>query len=316
MANLRVLSVVEQVAAYLRGELLRGRWSDVMPGGDWVAGELGIARRTAEAALRLLEREGLLVGRGARCRRRIKLPEGNAVVRPLRVALLDYEPLRLADGCTLELQHLLNEAGHTAFFTKKCLLDLRMDVKRIARMVEKTSADAWVVGAGSREVLEWFAAQPVPAFAWCGRRRGLPIAGVGPDLLPPLLSATRRLIELGHRRVVNLVRQERRDPVPGHLERVILDELAAHDISTGPYNIPNWDDTGKGFQACLHGLFLHTPPTALIVNEVPLFFAAMQFLMNRGLRVPQDVSLLCSGGSPIFEWSEPTVTHIRWDTRP
>ncbi|MCX6879938.1 MAG: substrate-binding domain-containing protein, partial [Verrucomicrobia bacterium] len=46
------------------------------------------------------------------------------------------------------------------------------------------------------------------------------------------------------------------------------------------------------------------------------FFAAMQFLMNRGLRVPQDVSLLCSGGSPIFEWSEPTVTHIRWDTRP
>jgi DNA-binding LacI/PurR family transcriptional regulator len=40
----------------------------------------------------------------------------------------------------------------------------------------------------------------------------------------------------------------------------------------------------------------------------------MQFLMNRGLRVPQDVSLVCTDGSPIFEWGKPTVAH--WDTRP
>ena len=42
--------------------------------------------------------------------------------------------------------------------------------------------DAWVIIAGSREVLEWFVEQQIPAFALFGRRDGLPIAGVGPDL--------------------------------------------------------------------------------------------------------------------------------------
>ena len=51
-----------------------------------------------------------------------------------------------------------------------------MDAGRVSRFVRKTKADAWIVCAGSREVLEWFSAQPVPAFALFGRRDGLPIA--------------------------------------------------------------------------------------------------------------------------------------------
>jgi hypothetical protein len=70
--------------------------------------------------------------------------------------------------------------GNLLLLTEK---ELRMDVKRVGRMVRQTATDAWVVGAGSREVLEWFAAQPLPAFALFGRRDGLPLAGVGPDMV-------------------------------------------------------------------------------------------------------------------------------------
>ena len=317
MPALILSSPSEQVAAHLRGELGRGIWRGMMPGVPRLAAELGVDRKTVEAALRLLEREDLLTPQGSGRRRRIAVDAGK-IARPLRVAILDLEPpaVSLAEGYAAEMLHLLGEAGHSVFFADKCLQELHMEVEQVARLVRKTEADAWVVGAGSREVLEWFAAQPVPAFALFGRRRGLPIAGVGPDMVSVSGAIARRLIELGHRRIVMLARRMRRLPVPGGAERAMLNELAAHGIETGEYNLPDWVETSDGFHACLKELFRFTPPTAIIVDEVPFLVAALQFLGERGLRVPADVSLVCGDPDPAFAFCQPRIAHVHWDTRP
>ena len=317
MENWRVLTAAEQVAERLRAELYQGGWGGRMPGGSQLAVELGVGSNTMEAALRLLELEGLLVPQGAGRRRRIVLPEGKAA-RPLRVAILDHDPpaVSLAEGYMVETVHRLGEAGHSVIFADKCLLELGMDMGRLARLVAKTEADAWVVSAGSREVLEWFAAQPLPAFALFGRLRGLPIAAVGPDKMPAALAATRALIEHGHRRIVLLARRMRRLPVPGTYERTLLAELAVHGIETGAFNLPDWEETSAGFNTCLKEMFRHTPPTALILDEVLFLAATQQFLAGRGLRVPGDVSLLCTDADPAFAWCQPAIAHIRWDSRP
>ena len=65
----------------------------------------------------------------------------------------------------LELQHLLEDTGHAVFFAGKSLQELGMKVRRLACLVEETEADTWVVHAAPRDVLEWFAAQPMPAFS-------------------------------------------------------------------------------------------------------------------------------------------------------
>lgn len=317
MDNWRVLTAAEQVADRLRAELSRGVWDGRMPGGSRLAVELGVGSDTVEAALRLLERKGLLAPQGAGRRRRIVVPEGNAA-RPMRVAILDNEPpaLALSEEYVTELLHLLGKAGHIVFFADKCLQDLRMDVGRIARLVRKTKADAWVVRAGSREVIEWFAAQPLPAFALFGRFDTLPLASAAPDKVPAALAAMRAMIELGHRGIVLLTRRWHRLPTVGMFERALLDELAAHGIDTSPFNLPDWEETGEGFHACLKELFRVTPPTALILDEVLFLAATQQFLAKRGLRVPEDVSLLCTDADPSLEWCRPTVAHIRWDHRP
>ena len=312
---MRFMTIAEQVAGLLRGELLRGRWVGGLPGSRWLAQELEVNTKTVEVALRQLEREGVLVAQGAGRRRRIVLSAGETV-RPLRVAILNYEPPALTEGYVVELQHLLAEAGHTAFFTVKSLTELRMSVPRIRHLAAMTKADAWVVCSGSREVLEWFAAQPVPVFALFGRRRGLPIAGTGPDKPPALASATRHLIGLGHRRIVLLCRRVRRLPEPGATERAFLGELETHGMVTGDFNLPDWEESIEGFQECLEALFRLTPPTALIVDEAPFFIAAQQFLAARRLRVPEDVSLVCTDADRSFAWCQPAVAHIRWDSRP
>lgn len=308
-------NTAEQIANHLREELMRGRWTGMMPGQFRLAEELRASRNAVEAALRLLEHEGVLVSQGLGRKRLIASPDPKKA-RPMRIAILDYEPVPVTEGYTVELQYMLIEAGHVAFFAPKTLIELDMNVSRIRRMVEKTEADAWIVCSASREVLTWFAAQPLPAFALFGRRRGLPIAAAGPDKIPATVAATRALAELGHQRIVMLIRRATRLPKPGVVVRAFLDELKAQGITPGPYNLPDWEENPKALHKRLELLFRITPPTALIADEAPFYVAALQFCTSRGLRVPEDVSLICADPSPAFEWSRPTVAHILWETRP
>lgn len=287
-----------------------------MPGGDRLAAELEVGRDTVEAALKRLEEEGLLVNQGRRRGRRISISSDARGVPQIRVAILVGENDERKLDYVLEVQHELVEAGQRAFFAAQSMAQLGMDLKRIARMVKQTEADAWVVTAGPREVLEWFAGQGAPSFALFGRRRGLPIAGVGPDKPPAIAAAARALISLGHRRIVLLARPRRRLPEPGASERAFLDELAAHGIRPGPYHLPDWEESITGFHERLDSLFRLTPPTALIVDEATFYVAALQFCANRGLRVPQDVSLVCTDADPTFAWCRPPVAHIHWDSGP
>lgn len=313
--NLRFKSKVEQVADHLRDCMMRGRWGDNLPGRHELAKELGINCKTVEEAMRQLENEKLLVSQGVGRRRRIVIPDTTAA-HPLQVAVLNYEPGSRGENYMIDLLHQLADAGHNAFSSRKTLLELGMRVDRISKMVEETQADAWVVEGGSREVLEWFAERPVPVFALFGRRRGLPIASVGPDKLPAMSNLTRRLIELGHQRIVMLVRAERRLPAPGATERMFLNTLETHGIQPSAYHLPEWKESIDGFHQCLEGLFRLTAPTALIVDEAQFFTATMQFCVKRGIRIPEDVSLVCCDNDPTFAWCKPRISHIRWDSSP
>lgn len=287
-----------------------------MPGKDRLARELEVSPRTVERALKLLENEKVLEAQGLGKRRRVVAPDAGSEVRPLLVRILAYERSDEDLLHHIHLQGELQRAGHTARFATKSLQDLGMDVKRVAHFVEKTAADAWVVCSGSRPVLEWFAQQPVPAFAFFGSSSGIRIAGMVPRKNPALGEAVQRLTQLGHRRIVMLAHEDRLKPFPARFEQAFLDELAARGIPVGPYNLPLWKDTKEGFHRCLDTLFEHTPPTALIIAEPMLFHAARDHLAQQGRVAPRDVSLICDDPDVTFGWCHPAVSHIAWDHRP
>ena len=74
--------------------------------------------------------------------------------------VLLYEEAGGKASYMIDLLHRLRAAGHNAVFADKTMRGLGMDMKRIARYVEGTQADAWIVMAGSRDVLKWFS--PIP----------------------------------------------------------------------------------------------------------------------------------------------------------
>jgi len=315
MRPYRYTSSVEQLAAHLRGEIQRGELIGQMPGVDRLAATLGCSQRTVIGALKILEHEGMLLKQGAGRPSRIT-PETGSEARSLRVAILLGLPEDIRLDYIVNLQHQLDKEGHSVIFPSRSLSEMKLDLNRVSRLVASTKADAWVLEGATREVLEWFSKQPMPTFALFGHRHGLPIAGIGPDKAKAYRHVTRHLLGLGHRRIVLLARPSRLIPTPGLPERVFLEELEQAGIATGSYNLPQWDGTIDDLHRRVDALYKHTPPTALIIDESPIFLSVQHHLARRRILAPDQVSLVCTDGDPYFSALRPSIAHIQWSSEP
>lgn len=316
MARLIIQSPSEQVASHLRERILCGEIKGEMPGTPQLSERLGVDRKTIMAAMDLLGREGLLEAQGAGKRRRILVPEGEIEALPLRVAILLYEPDDRREHYVMELLSQLQSRGFHPYIASRTLRDMKMDVAKVAKHVGENEADAWVVIAGSLDVLGWFVNQPIPAFSLFGRASSFQIACTGPVKTPALKAAVGRLVDLGHRRIVMLAFEERRKPVPALFETNFLKILENHGIQTGAYNLPDWEENKVGFHRMLESLFRHSPPTAIIAHTVTLYAAAKDHLSRRGMLVPENVSMICIDPAPTFAWCEHEIAHMSWDSKP
>lgn len=303
---IHLLSHAEQLASYLRAEILRGRWRDEMPGVARLEAELGINHTTMGQALRLLEDEGLLESKGDRQRRRIIMPKSREPTS-MRVGIFLYEPADRYAYDVVRMQQYLMAAGYPVRIPRQSLTELDMNVERIARVCKRTSTDVWVVLSASRPVLEWFAHQPVPSIAFFGEYTpDLPMAAVKPSRDKAIAALMRRLVKSGHRRIVLLTRSGTEPPW-------FLNELQAHGIPAGEYNFPKVPQGKWGIQRCLNSLFAVSPPTAMLIDESVVFFATQNHLARHGIHAPEQVSLICADPDPSFGLHSPSIAHIHWD---
>lgn len=314
MPLLRPLSAVEQTALHLRRGIENRQWRKFMPGASKLALELGVNHKTVESALRQMEHEGLLENQG-QGRRRLIVRHATMTARPLHVAFLFYDEGDNYKEHLAKIPDKLEAGGHMVTILPKTLVDLKMNIRRIASLVQHTGADAWVVFAGPREVLEWFSRQAMPVFALFGRRENLPVASIGPDYGKAHAAAVQRLARLGHRRIVLLAHRERRLPEPGLPENAFLAELRNQGLPAGKYNLPEWQETPAGLGRLVDSLFSITAPTAFIVDEPGIFLGLQQILAARGIRAPEHVSLISTETHPLFNWCVPTLSHYDWNMK-
>jgi len=315
MNSLRIRSASEQVADFLREEIQRRVWTGTMPGEQWLVNQLHTGRNTVREALNLLEAEGVLLSQGHGRRRKIA-PIETPVTEVFRVAILLYCPRDRQDTNVHEIMHQLTKHGYEVKLVSKTLTELDMNVGRVAKMVKQVETDAWLVCAASSDVLNWFSAQSTPSFAVFGRFSQSKIAGTGPDKIPAYKEAVRRLVELGHRRIVLLLPPQVRKPEIAQFPKQILSEMESFGIKISSYNLPDWESSPTGLRQCLDLLFKVTPPTAIFIEEPFEFFAVRDYLAKKGIIAPRDVSLICSDYHPVFEWCDPSVSCIHWSIDP
>jgi DNA-binding LacI/PurR family transcriptional regulator len=87
--------------------------------------------------------------------------------------------------------------------------------------------------------------------------------------------------------------------------------MRLNGIKTGPYNVPDWEQSPAGLRRCLDSLFATTPPTAIIFDRPNEMIGAQLYLARKKIYAPEDISLI-SDDDPTFEWCEPPVCCFQW----
>ena len=179
------------------------------------------------------------------------------------------------------------------------------------------SADRLIVASRERQL-------PFVALAFGHRDETIPVIGI--DNIAGARAAAAHLAELGHRRFAILTMeftegnfgpatQERieaanywdsRDRVTGYRQA-----LAAHGID--PLSAPVFETRSdrETVSAGLEYVFSLSPaPTAILAESDIIAFLAIDWLRERGLRVPEDVSIVGFDGVPETARSNPPLTTI------
>ena len=170
MRQIKIKTAVEQISDAIRESIQSGEMKGTIPGAGRLAKALGVNHKTVESALRDLESEGLIINKGARQSRSVNSKNLKPTNSGIRIAIFLQDQSDVRDVMMVEIKHRLEESGHYPFFVNKSMIDLRMNKRRIARIVNRTETDAWILLAAPKEILEWFSKQESRAFAVFGYR--------------------------------------------------------------------------------------------------------------------------------------------------
>lgn len=135
--------------------------------------------------------------------------------------------------------------------------------------------------------------------------------------------ATKHLIDLGHRRIGHLTYNDQRRPLLKEMQKrqegyqkALEDagiEIHPEDIQGGPLFAANERPTQSYFDALgyapMNRLLLRKErPTAVFLLHFYFVFGALNAIKDHGLRVPEDISIVCIDDEPVAAHLNPAIT--------
>lgn len=125
------------------------------------------------------------------------------------------------------------------------------------------------------------------------------------------------LLDLGHRQIAEISGPLGDETRPGHYDAIIrhqtyLATLLAHGRTTGPWVSGDFSIEG-GYEAALRLVDLQEPFTAIFSGNDRMALGALHALRERGLRVPEDVSIVGYDDMLEAAYFDPPLTTVRQD---
>ena len=126
-----------------------------------------------------------------------------------------------------------------------------------------------------------------------------------------LCRAIEQAMKFGHRRISAPfwnVRASNYAPVAEVVETFFKAESIPFSEK---YNLPRFTGTtSREFYNSFFELFRYTPPTCVILYDLSHYLAFSSFLLKKGLRIPDDISIILLSEDPMIEEIFPTLAHF------
>lgn len=311
LSDFRRTSVADQASAAMRSAIEHGALADPLPGEHQLARQLGISRSSLRTAMAQLRAEGLIICSNGR-RARLNLSRLPAEVNsPPTVCIVCPESRETLANQLHPIVMEMRANCATRGIVWEEAFDARLDGPRperhLRQLVSRRKNVCWILLACPAPIQRWFAGANVPVFVLGSCLPGVDLPSIDIDYRAVGWHAAGTIAKHGHRRIV-LLRPRR--PLAG--------DLAAHDgfmsyiakvsppvsITTIPV-----DDEAEKFHAKLQRLARSRPrPTALFSNRLAYALSAMFHLLQSGLRIPDDISVVLGDSHSLIDAALPEIT--------
>jgi LacI family transcriptional regulator len=178
-----------------------------------------------------------------------------------------------------------------------------------AMLEERVEGLIWVPRTTHREVLREYADERVPVIEFA-RKTSAALDAVVADDLGGAQAATQHLLDLGHQRIGLIVGRTQlstgRERREGFIEALRNAGLATTQslIKEGGFT------RAWGREATGELLSLEEPPTAVFATSSELVIGALQEMDSRGIRIPEQLSLVGYGDPDWFAIWKPPITTV------
>ena len=153
-------------------------------------------------------------------------------------------------------------------------------------------------------------ATEIPIVCLVRRDDGTDLETVLADDAEGAYAGTRYLIGLGHQRIGLIVGRpdttSGRERLSGYVRALREASIPVDDalINAGHFQ------PETGVASCRKLLDLTEPPSAIFVANHEATLGVLRVIAERGLSIPDDLSLLCYEHSPWFEWHRPAISIV------
>jgi len=308
------ITLVLQVADVLRRGIAHGELSGRLPPEKELAHQLQVSRMTLRAGMKILIREGLIeVAKGRRTLITSPRKISGRGRRTFRVGVITpttYGDLPFA-GYYEIYRTLVQRAGLEVQFFPGSRFYGADPSRLLEKLIPESQIDLWVVCMSTAVLQRWFARQGIPVLVdgSCVTEKPLPALDI--DYRALCRHAVGTLRRLGHRRVVYLSAGARTGGdlaseqgfaegcrlAPALDSSVVICEVSAAAVSRA---------LARLFQSA-------APPTAILTGRPGISTATLTYLMNRGLRVPEDVSVISRDDDRSFDFLVPSLARYTFD---
>jgi len=304
-----------QVSEVLREAIHRGDFGEYLLPERQLSQRLKVGRPTLRAALHELESEGLVCAQGRRGWRII--PSRSAKRRPLpgtvvRMLQDDQPTSRLNEHLQAQkflAEHLCGPGMEFHVETAPACFSHR-PAKALQRLVGTRPANLWVLYRTTHAIQRWFQEQSLPCVVFGSTFPGIDFVSIEEDYRATCRHAAGVFLSRGHTLMALLTAESARpgDQVAcaGFLEAIRNSPRQAHcEIVSHGQSLPQICRTVDSL--------LKRPecPTGWLVFTAQTYLTILSHLALRGIRVGQEISLICRNSDPYFEVLVPKVAHYR-----
>ena len=318
--TLKRMSLAVQAADSIRSEIMRNRWKVWIPSERELSRILRISRNSCRGALRILQHEKLIKpvrGRGSRMTRSavrkqgrlasfdhsvgILIPTAMSQLQPLTILLIDELKSELFDlDVSVQLHH------SPAVYRSNSMIAFE-------KLIENNKHDCWILIKTKETIQKWFMKQKVPCVVSGSLHPGIILPSADLDYRAICRHAAGQLISFGHRRLVFFNRRSR---AAGDLESEagFLEGASNSSNSDVVARVMYHDDNLESIGNLIQSLYSSArPPTGIFIANSFCYLSVASILAKRGIRVPEDVSLISRDDDSFMAYLEPAATRYHMD---